>query len=212
VAQQKLPPHAATAGAAKRIDASCSDCNDGHHESISLIRMSRRPDGRSFRIHTNGNTVTHICSLGAHPPLCSLLSALCSPTASICNLPHEEGVGCIKCTGLTKAELNGQLTSPIARAEQDAENIGPKIARGNDTCGACENGVAQHEVAHTRENNEAARDLGAATLPDKEHQVVPEPGKDKPFYGTEWAGRTGELTRWLTQTLLLEALELRGWL
>ena len=54
--------------------------------------------------------------------------------------------------------------------------------------------MAQHEVAHTRENNEAARDLSAAALPDKEHQVVPEPGKDKPFYGTEWAGRTGELT------------------
>lgn len=114
--------------------------------------------------------------------------------------------------GLTKAELNGQLTSPIVRAEQDAENIGPKIARSNDTCGACENGVAQHEVAHTRDNNEAARDLSAAALPDKEHQVVPEPGKDKPFYGTEWAGRTGEFTRRAVdaQTLLFEALQLRG--
>ena len=155
---------------------------------------------------------THAHVTSAHLPLIHLslsLFARCSHAASICNLPHEDGVGCIKCTGLTKAELNGQLTSPIVRAEQDAENIGPKIARSNDTCGACENGVAQHEVAHTRENNEAARDLSAAALPDKEHQVVPEPGKDKPFYGTEWAGRTGELTR---QTSLFEALELRGWL
>ncbi len=136
--------------------------------------------------------------------------------ASICNLPHVAGVGCIKCTGLVSAELAGRLTTPVAKAEASSESLGPKHLVG-DTCGACESGAAQHPVGRYHEGaqlpspsvQEAHRSSVAAeypkstvsssaALPDKDH-VVPEPGKDKPFYGTEWAGRTGQSTATVEQ-------------
>jgi hypothetical protein len=121
--------------------------------------------------------------------------------ASICNLPHHPGTGCIKCNGLVTAELAGRLTSPIVRAEQSADSIGPKNTVP-DTCGACEGSVAQHEVLRYHEGaqlpspsvQEAEKDAYRAGLSEKDH-VVPEPGKEEPFYGTEWAGRTGEFKR-----------------
>lgn len=123
---------------------------------------------------------------------------------------HVPGAGCIKCNGLVTAELNGRLSSPIVRAEQSAESLGPKNA-GPDVCGSCEDGRAQHDVlryhqgaqtpnpddvgrdAHAVKGRADAGNAAAARMPDmaKHHDApAPEPGKEQPFYGTEWAGRT----------------------
>jgi hypothetical protein len=120
------------------------------------------------------------------------------------------------------AELAGRLTSPVVRAEQSSESLGPKNAKTGpaaEVCGACEDGRAQHDVLRYHQgaqtpnpddvgkrkcshssskravaDGSAATGTGAAAsssdMSKGADAPVAEPGKEKPYYGTEWAGRT----------------------
>jgi len=92
--------------------------------------------------------------------------------ASICDMPHEPGVGCVKCQGLKSAALSGRLTPDTAQADVPTAALKPRpVVRDPNTgrteqCNSCEDQRAQHEVS-----GDGRGATGPDAIPEKEMQI-----------------------------------------
>lgn len=124
-------------------------------------------------------------------------SSSVSRSARVCDLPHVDGAGCIKCNGIVSAILSGRATEATLAAEVPTVGVSKNIESDRSghvqQCNACAAGMAQHPVRdgmHSGATGPNAKPdpQQLCTCPQKE-------AKARQFYGTEWAGKTGEWAR-----------------